>query len=200
MSGAELVSAIGLLLLTIDPLGNIPSFVAILKTVPPERRRRVVVRELLVALAIMVVFLFVGRQLTGLLGIQPEAISIAGAIMLFLVAIHMIFPAAGRGANSEAEDNDPFIVPLATPLVAGPATLATLILISSRPGGMLAGFFALLTAWAATFVTLLSAPAIMRVLRKRGARAVERLMGMILVMLSVQMFLNGLREYLHPQT
>lgn len=196
MSAAELVSAVGLLLLTIDPLGNIPSFVSVLKAVPPERRQGVVIRELLVALALMAAFLFMGRQLTSLLGIKAEAISIGGAIVLFLIAIDMILPGTGRGVKVESEDKDPFIVPLATPLVAGPAALATLILISSKPGGMVLGFWALLAAWVITFATLLPAPIIMRVLRERGARAVERLMGMILVMLSVQMFLNGLREYL----
>jgi len=199
MSGAELGSAVGLLLLTIDPLGNVPSFVSILKAVPPEGRQRVVIRELLVALGLMLVFLFVGRQLTGILGIKTEAISIAGAMVLFLVAIHMILPGAGRGMKSESEESDPFIVPLATPLVAGPATLATLILISSKSGGLFVGFWALLIVWTVTFAVLVSAPMIMRVLRERGARAVERLMGMLLVMLSVQMFLNGLREYLASQ-
>ena len=193
---SEVISAVGLLLLTTDPLGNVPSFVSILQAVPPERRQRVVVRELLFALGLMLVFLLVGRQLTGLLGIRREAISIAGAIVLFLVAIQMILPGTGRKPAPETEENEPFIVPLATPLVAGPATLATLILIASKPGGMVIGFWALLIAWAATFCTLVSAPAIMRVLRQRGSRAVERLMGMLLVMLSVQMFLNGLREYL----
>lgn len=196
----ELTSAIGLLLLTMDPLGNVPSFVSILKAVPSERRQRVVIRELLVALALMLMFLFVGRQLTGLLGIKTEAISIAGAIVLFLVAIHMILPGASRAGKPEAEDSEPFIVPLATPLVAGPATLATLILISSKPGGMLVGFWALLAVWTITFATLVSAPVIMRILQQRGTRAVERLMGMLLVMLSVQMFLNGLREYFASRT
>lgn len=197
MTGDALISAVGLLLLTTDPLGNVPSFLSILQGVPPERRHRVIVRELFFALGIMLLFLFAGRQLTGVLGIRQEAISIAGAIVLFLVAIEMILPGTGRRTAAESEDNEPFLVPLATPLVAGPATLATLILISSKPEGLLTGFWALLIAWAVTFGTLISAPAIMRVLRQRGTRAVERLMGMLLVMLSVQMFLNGLREYLN---
>ncbi len=199
MNNADLASAIGLLLLTTDPLGNVPSFVSVLNKVPPERRRAVVVRELLVALGIMLGFLFAGRQLMGLLGIHAEAISMAGAIVLFLVAIEMILPGSGRRSVSE-EESDPFIVPLATPLVAGPAVLATIILISSKPNGMAIGLLAVLLAWAVTFGILLSAPLLMRFLRQRGARAVERLMGMLLVMLAVQMFLNGLNEYLGGQT
>ncbi len=192
----ELLSAIGLLLLTTDPLGNVPGFISILQPVPPERRRAVVVRELLFALGIMLAFLIGGRQLTTLLGIHPEAISIAGAIVLFLVAIEMILPGRGRRGDGGAEESEPFIVPLATPLVAGPSTLATIILITSKPGGLLTGLWAVLLAWVVVFCTLFAAPAIMRILHERGARAVERLMGMLLVMLSVQMFLNGLGEYL----
>jgi multiple antibiotic resistance protein len=193
----ELLSAIGLLLLTTDPLGNVPGFISILQPVPPGRRRAVIVRELFFALGIMLAFLVGGRQLTNLLGIRPEAISIAGAIVLFLVAIEMILPGRGRKGAIGPEESEPFIVPLATPLIAGPSTLATIILITSKPGGLLTGLWAVLLAWVVVFCTLSAAPSIMKILHERGARAVERLMGMLLVMLSVQMFLNGLGEYLH---
>lgn len=100
----ELLSATGLLLLTTDPLGNVPSFISVLQSVPVERRRAVVVRELFFALGIMLAFLIGGRQLTSLLGIRPEAISVAGAIVLFLVALEMILPGRGRrGANGAEE-------------------------------------------------------------------------------------------------
>ena len=191
----ELLSAIGLLLLTTDPLGNVPGFISILQPVPAERRRAVIVRELFFALGIMLAFLVGGRQLTNLLGIRAEAISIAGAIVLFLVAIEMILPGRGRKGASSPEEGEPFIVPLATPLVAGPSTLATIILITTK-GGLLTGLWAVLLAWVVVFCTLSAAPGIMKILQERGARAVERLMGMLLVMLSVQMFLNGLGEYL----
>ena len=193
----ELITAVGLLLLTTDPLGNVPTFISVLQPVPEHRRKAVIVRELLFAVGIMLVFVFAGRLLTNALGIQQEAISIAGGLVLFLVALEMILPGKGRrGAPSEEPESEPFVVPLATPLVAGPATLATIILITSKPGGTLTGFCAVLIAWGITFCSLVSAPAIMRVLKQRGSRAVERLMGMLLVMLSVQMFLNGLSEYL----
>ncbi len=193
----ELITAIGLLLLTTDPLGNVPTFISVLQPVAENRRKAVIIRELLFALGIMLVFVFAGRCLTGGLGIQQEAISIAGGLVLFLVALEMIMPGKGRrGSASEEPDTEPFVVPLATPLVAGPATLATIILITSKPGGTLTGFCAVLVAWGITLFTLVSAPFIMRVLKQRGSRAVERLMGMMLVMLSVQMFLNGLSEYL----
>ncbi|HEX7655337.1 MAG TPA: MarC family protein [Verrucomicrobiae bacterium] len=192
----QLLTATGLLILTTDPLGNIPSFMAVLQPVPAERRRAVVIRELFFALLLMLVFLIAGRQLTLVLGIQPGAISIAGGIVLFLLAIEMILPGRGRKEAGEQLEANPFIVPLATPLVAGPSTLATIILITNRPGGTWIGFWAILIAWAIMFISLLSAPLAMRILRERGARAVERLMGMLLVMQAVQMFLNGLDEYL----
>ena len=191
----DLLSSTGILLLTMDPLGNVPNFVAVLHQVPAERRRPVVIRELLVALLLMIAFLFVGGQLMAALGIHPEAITIAGGILLFLIAIEMIFPTQNR-RTADTSGGDPFIVPLATPLVAGPSTLATIILLASKGGGPLTILPALLLAWAVTFVCLVSAPTLARVLRERGARAVERLMGMLLVMLAVQMFLNGLKDYL----
>jgi multiple antibiotic resistance protein len=190
------LSSVGVLLLTMDPLGNVPNFVAVLHQVPAERRTSVVVRELLIALALMLGFLFGGGEVMALLGIKPEAITIAGGILLFLIAVEMIFPSQNRRA-AESTGGDPFIVPLATPLVAGPSTLATLILLSNKEGGAVGALPALLVAWAVTFPCLVSAPTLARILRERGARAVERLMGMVLVMLAVQMFLNGLRDYLH---
>ncbi|HET6408040.1 MAG TPA: MarC family protein [Chthoniobacteraceae bacterium] len=191
----DLLSSVGVLLLTMDPLGNVPNFVAVLHQVPAERRTSVVIRELFIALGLMLAFLFVGARLMSLLGIRSEAITIAGGILLFLIAIEMIFPSQNR-RTAEVTGGDPFIVPLATPLVAGPSTLATLILLSNKDGGALGALPALLVAWVVTFICLVSAPRLARILRERGARAVERLMGMLLVMLAVQMFLNGLREYL----
>ncbi len=190
----NLLTAIGLLLLTADPLGNVPVFISVLQPVPENRRKAVIIRELLFALGIMLAFVLAGRFLTEGLGIQQEAISMSGGIVLFLVALEMIMPGKGR-RGSAADEAEPFVVPLATPLVAGPATLATIILITSKPDGVWTGLGAVLIAWSITFATLVSAPAIMRVLKQRGSRAVERLMGMLLVMLSVQMFLNGLTEY-----
>jgi multiple antibiotic resistance protein len=184
------------LFVTTDPLGNLPSFIAILEPVPVARRRAIVVRELFFALGIMLLFLFIGRQLMALLGIRQEAISIAGALVLFLIALEMILPGRGRKGDLHPEDREPFIVPLATPLLAGPSVLATIVLITSKPEGMWTGFWAILIVWVVSFLTLTSAPAILRTIKENGARAVERLMGMLLVMLAVQMFLNGLGEYL----
>jgi len=188
-------SAILLLLVIMDPLGNVANFIAGLRPVPPEQRVRVIARELVFALAILVFFLFCGRWLLGLLHLKDEALFISGGIVLFLIAIKMIFPSAVREGDEPMPE--PFIVPLATPLIAGPSVIATLlVLVSSQPEAMDKWFLALFVAWGITAAVLLCAPAISRILKEKGATAVERLMGMLLVMISVQMFLNGLERYL----
>ncbi|MCL4836634.1 MAG: YhgN family NAAT transporter [Thermoanaerobaculia bacterium] len=183
-------SAAILLFLVMDPLGNVPLFVSALATVPPERRLRVLVRELLIALGVLLAFLFGGNATLNLLGIRSESISVAGGIVLFLISIKMLFPTA-QGA-SEGPAGEPFIVPLAIPLMAGPSTFATLILLSGQAGatpGLLVA--ALLAAWVASSAILLASPWFHRILGPRGLLAMERLMGLLLVALSVQMLLDG---------
>jgi multiple antibiotic resistance protein len=191
-------SAIVLLLVIMDPLGNVANFIAALQSVPPERRVRVIARELLFALAILVFFLFCGRWVLGLLHLKEEALFISGGIVLFLIAIKMIFPTS---AADSGEPMEPFIVPLATPLIAGPSLIATLlVIVSSEPEAMGKWLIALLAAWAISAAVLLCAPALSRILKKKGAIAIERLMGMLLVMIAVQMFLNGIERYIRHGT
>ena len=189
------LSATLLPLTIMDPLGNVANFIAGLRPVPPERRVRVIARELVFALVILLFFLFCGRWLLDLLQLKDEALFISGGIVLFLIALKMVFPTA-NGESGEPPI-EPFIVPLATPLIAGPSVLATLlVLVSSQPEAMGKWLTALLVSWSITAVILLFSPAISRVLKEKGAMAVERLMGMLLVMISVQMFLNGVERYL----
>lgn len=192
----DILSAAFLLLLILDPVGNIPIFLALLKNVEPRRRRRVLMRELLFALLVLLGFLFAGQYLLDLLRLDPEAISIAGGIVLFLIALRMIFPPA-HGAFAEELGGEPFLVPLAVPLIAGPSTIATLLLlVRGEPERLLDWLLALVLAWLATAVILLLANRVLRFLGPRGLLATERLMGMLLVVVSVQMLLNGLREFL----
>jgi len=191
----DTLSATLLLLTIMDPLGNVATFVAGLRPVPPEKRLRVIARELVIALVILVVFLFAGPWLLGLLHLKQEALFISGGIVLFLIALKMIFPPSRREADEP--QIEPFIVPLATPMIAGPSVLATLlVLVSTHPEQLWRWFAALLIAWGITATVLLFAPAISRVLKEKGSMAVERLMGMLLVMVAVQMFLNGIEHYL----
>lgn len=190
----DILSATLLLLTIMDPLGNVATFVSALRPVPPEKRLRVIARELVVALVILVAFLFAGPWLLSLLHLKQEALFISGGIVLFLIALKMIFPPS---KHDEEPMSEPFIVPLATPMVAGPSVLATLlVLVSTQPEHLWRWFAALLIAWGLTAAVLLCAPAIARVLKEKGSMAVERLMGMLLVMVAVQMFLNGIEHYL----
>jgi MarC family membrane protein len=192
----SLVSAFALLFLVIDPFGNVPFFVAALQRVAPARHRRVVARELAFALAVMVGFLFLGRPLLGVLGISEPALSLAGGVILFLIALRMVFPPAGRGAEEQI-DGEPFLVPLAVPYVAGPSVLAAEILLMSRePERWRTWLAAVVLAWLATAVIVFAGSAVAAKLGRRGLIAVERLMGMVLVAVAVQMLLSGLDVYL----
>lgn len=192
----EILTAATTLFLIMDPLGNVPVFISLLKNVSPERRRLVLIRELVIAYLVMLVFLISGQHLLKFLNLKQESISIAGGIVLFLIALRMIFPQEG-GIMGEQTDEEPFIVPLAIPMVAGPSTLAALLLMAqSAPKRMTSWVLALTAAWTLTAVILLASPLFFRLLRQRGLTAMERLMGMLLVMMSVQMFLDGLAEYM----
>ena len=191
---AEIISSAVVLFFVMDPLGNIPIFLSLLKDIEPKRRWKIISRELLIALVILLIFLFFGQQLLNLLQLESESVSIAGGIILFIIGIRMVFPSR-RGIMGDQLEGEPFIVPLAIPLIAGPSTLATLMLfVHSDPTNMLNWLSVLLIAWTITAVILLSAPIFYKVLRKRGLAAIERLMGMILIMISVQMLVTGIKS------
>jgi multiple antibiotic resistance protein len=180
------------LLLVMDPLGNIPNFMAALKSVPEARRQRVILRECLFALLILAGIFLGGRGFMGVFGLSSEALRIAGGIMLFLIAIRMIFPNHGAD-RPELPEEEPFIVPLATPLVVGPSLIATIMILTGNPQNSRLGIMtAIVSSWLVSTLILLSAPFFARVLRRRGLMAVERLMGMLLIVVAVQMFLDGL--------
>jgi multiple antibiotic resistance protein len=183
------------LLLIMDPLGNIPPFLSALKKVEDDRRRKVLLREILIAYVVLLAFLFAGKYVLRLLSLQEETISIAGGIVLFLIALRMVFPQ--EETTRDALEGEPFIVPLAIPFIAGPSTLASLLLLQ-QSSNTLQLFLALTVAWSATAVILLSSTILYRLLKQRGLIAIERLMGMVLVMLAVQMFINGVAKFMKP--
>lgn len=192
----DIISVSVTLFLIMDPFGNIPVFLPLLEELPPGRRRLVIVRELVIALMVIVGFIFGGRFVMSLLGLGQAAVSISGGIILFLIGLRMVFPPAQRPA-AESVDGEPFIVPLAIPLIAGPSLLAVLMLWSTdEPHRLPELLLAALIAWGATFIVLFSATYLSRFLTRRGLVAVERLMGMVLVALSVQLFLDSVAPYL----
>ena len=193
----DILSAGLTLLLIMDPLGNIPVFLSVLKKVQNEsRKRKILIRELAIALIVLLVFLFVGQYFLEWLNLRQEAVHIAGGIVLFLIALRMIFPTE-NGVMGELPEGEPFIVPLAVPLLAGPSTLAMLILLArSQPDRIIDWLIAVLGAWGVTSLIMLSSGKLHKLLGMRGLIAVERLMGMVLVAISVQMLLDGITTYL----
>jgi multiple antibiotic resistance protein len=184
-----------LLFLIMDPLGNIPLFLSLLRNVDPARRRLVLIRELLIALVVLFIFLFSGKYLLSALQLKAESVSIAGGIVLFLIGIRMIFPPKD-GIFGGDVDSEPFIVPMAIPAVAGPSTMAAVMLLAnSNPGRTVDWSIALFLAWLATSALLISSTYLYRWLGHSVLVALERLMGMLLVALSVQMFLDGVVAY-----
>ncbi|HMB57212.1 MAG TPA: MarC family protein [Arenimonas sp.] len=189
-------SAALLLFLILDPLGNIPVFLGLLRPLPAPRRRVVLVRELLIALGVLFAFLWGGRYVLELMHLRQESVSIAGGIVLFLIGLKMIFPSP-EGMFGEALEGEPFIVPMAIPLVAGPSGMASVMLLGSQePDRMGDWSLALAIAWFGTALILFSATYLYKIMGPRVLVAIERLMGMLLVAISVQMLLDGVATYL----
>lgn len=192
----EILSAATLLFLVMDPLGNIPLFLSILKTVPEQRRTWVLRRELLIAYGVLIVFLLIGPYVLNFLQLSKEAISIGGGIVLFLIALKMIFP-TGQGLMGPMHKGEPLVVPLAIPMVAGPSCLAMIMLMREQAAGdWLSMWLAVTLAWVVSAAILLASKYLFKILGDRGLAAIERLMGMVLIIMSVQMLLEGVAQYL----
>ncbi|AMM24349.1 MarC family protein [Variovorax sp. PAMC 28711] len=185
-------SATVLLLLICDPLGNIPIFANALKNVAPERRTLVIVREVLIAFALLLGFMFVGDRFLHVMGLSGLSLQIAGAVVLFLIALRMIFP--NQGGFEHTHEGEPLIVPLAIPALAGPSAMATvMLLVSQAPERRLEWIAALSVTMAVCAVVLVLAERIQRLIGNRVVLALERLMGLILVAVSVEMMIRGLK-------
>jgi MarC family membrane protein len=193
---AEIFSAAVLLLLVIDPFGNVPIVVAALSNVAPARRARVVLRECLAAYVILLAFMFGGQTFLAWLQLSEVSLAIAGGIILFLIALRMVFRHP-EGVFGDPPGDEPFLVPLAIPSIAGPSALATVMLMVSRdPSHRVAWVIALTAAMIVATVVLVAAYRLQRVLGERGMIAVERLMGLVLTALAVQMLLDGVRTFI----
>jgi len=189
-------SAAVLLFLVLDPFGNIPFFVTALQNVPRERHKRVIVRELVIALFVLVVFLFAGEHILKALQISEPALRAAGGTVLFLIAIRMVFPRPGASVGEELS-GEPFIVPLAIPYVAGPSALASVLLIMNQePERWPEWLAAVVLAWLLCGLIILASSVLARSLGKRVLIAIERLMGMLLVALAIQMLMTGIRQFI----
>lgn len=187
------VSALMLLILIFDPFGNFPIFSSTLKNYPVEKRSWIIVREHFIAFGILFAFMIVGQHILTALGLTNTSLQLAGAVILFLIAIRMVFPAAGP-VEEEILDHEPFIVPLAIPLIAGPSALATvMLLVSQQPENFWIWVAALGAGITISMILLLIGDRVQHLLGKRFLIAMERLMGLILVAISVEMLLRGIK-------
>jgi multiple antibiotic resistance protein len=192
----SLLSAAVLLFFVMDPLGNVPLFLSALRHVDPARVRAVILRELLIALVILVGFLFLGRFILELLHVSPAALTAGGGFILLLIALRMIFPTDERSRREEVRE-EPFVVPLAIPYTAGPGMLATELLFMTRePHRWPVWLGAVVLAWLASAIILYFASNLRQLLGARGLTAIERLMGMLLVIVAVEMLMAGAAQYL----
>lgn len=194
MMNYTFLSATILLVLITDPVGNIPIFANALKHVSPERRPWVILREIGIAFALLLTFMFVGEGFLRIMNLSELALQIGGGVILFLIALRMVFPPP---QHAEAEQiQEPLIVPLAVPAVAGPSALATvLLLVSQQPDKRMEWIGALCVTMAISAVVLVSAERIQRVIGDRLVTAVERLMGLVLVSVSIEMMLRGIKTF-----
>lgn len=189
-----------LLFLVTDPIGNVPIFVSSFANVKPHRRYPVIIRECLVAFFLLLIFMLLGQHFLAAISLTETSLRIAGGLVLFLIALRMIFPQPGgvMGDSGNSSGGEPFIVPIAIPALAGPSALATVLLFSSSSNVELAinigALFAVAITW---FVFLVGADWLQRTLGEKMMSAFERLMGLILIAMSVEMLLAGIRTYIN---
>ena len=194
MMNYTFLSATILLVLITDPIGNIPIFANALKNVPVERRPQVILREVLIAFALLLTFMFVGEGFLHVMNLSDLALQIGGGVILFLIALRMVFPPPELGESEQTEE--PLIVPLAVPAIAGPSALATvLLLVSQQPERRLEWIGALCVTMLISAIVLVSAERIQRVIGTRLVTAVERLMGLVLVSVAIEMMLRGVKTF-----
>jgi small neutral amino acid transporter SnatA (MarC family) len=194
-SGTEIFSAAVLLTLVVDPFGNVPLVVSALKNVAPARRTRVVLRECVAAYAILLAFMAGGQAFMRWLHLSETSLQIAGGVILFMIALRMVFPRP-EGIFGDLPGGEPFLVPLAIPSIAGPSAMATVMLMATRdPAGIGQWALALTAAMAVTTAVLVAAQRLQAVLGERGVQALERLMGLVLTALAVEMLLGGVRTF-----
>lgn len=190
----DLLTIIGMLVIVMDPLGNVPVFMSVLKEYEGREKLWIIAREMIIALVILTAFLFFGKVILIGFGITEPALGLAGGILLFLISFKMIYP---KKKSDDEEYDEPMIVPLAMPLVAGPSTIAVLMLLATQYSTqMMMLWSGLFIAWLITAAVLLSSDFLAKMLKPKGLRAIEKLMGMILLVLSIQLILDGIADFI----
>ncbi len=182
------------LFLIMDPFANSTACLAILKDHPSEVQQKIIFREMLIALFLMIIFQFFGSFFLNFLSIDKSTLRIAGGIILFIISLKLIFPEETTSLSQY--EKDPFIVPIATPFIAGPSLLAAIMLYAKKTPSQLKLFLSLFIAWLGCLIIMLSFTRLKNILKDRGTRAIERLMGLILILLAVQMLEEGIKYFL----
>lgn len=195
----DTVSAFVLLLLVLDPFGTLPVFMSVMSSVPPRRRLWVALRESGVALAVLMLFMLGGEAFLRLLRLSERSLEVAGGVILLLIAIRIIFGSGQRlfdEVRADAGQREPLVFPVAVPLLAGPSAMATVMLLASRQPAQLANWvLALVAAMAVCAVVLMASDRLNRWLGESVVSAIEKLMGLILCAVAVEMILAGLTRY-----
>lgn len=189
-----LISIAIMLFLIMDPIGNITTFLKLLDNVEPSKRAKIILREMLIALGVMVVFNFIGEYIFDVLDVSVTTVRLASGVILFLVAIKILFPSLDS-PRANLPPGEPFITPIAIPLIAGPALLATIMLFTKLEDSQPVMWGAIFIAWAAALAVVLSAKRLQTILGPNGLLACERLMGIVLIMLAIQRFLEGVKQF-----
>lgn len=190
------LSALILLLLVLDPLGSLPIFIPIMREVPKARRTRVAVREVGIAFCVLLAFMFFGETFLRVMHLSERSLEVAGGVILLIIAIRMIFGSSGDSSYGLEPGKEPLIFPLAVPLLAGPSAMATVLLLASRqPERIWEWIGALGTAMVISFLTLLLCDRIRKLLGDSVVSAIEKLMGLVLTAIAVEMVLAGLKRY-----
>lgn len=189
------VSALVLLLLVLDPFGSLPIFISVMRGVAPERRTAVALRESVIAFVVLLAFMLAGQAFLGVMRLSERSLEVAGGVILLIIAIRMIF-ATGAEVYASASQREPFVFPLAVPLMAGPSAMATVLLLASRqPERLVHWIGALTAAMLVSAAVLLGADRIRAWIGDSMVSAMEKLMGLVLTAVAVEMILAGLKRY-----
>jgi MarC family membrane protein len=192
----DFLSAFVLLLLVLDPFGSLPVFISVLRQVAPERRVKVALREAAIAFGVLGLFMVVGQSFLALMRLSERSLEVAGGVILLMIAMRMVFASGSEVYAADGQGREPFVFPLAVPLLAGPSAMATVLLLASRqPDRLLEWMGALTAAMAVCAAVLLGADRLRKLLGSSMVNAIEKLMGLVLTAVAVEMILAGLKRY-----
>ncbi len=190
------ISSIVTLFVTLNPIGNVPIFISLLKRYDESRQRKIIVREVTFALIILLLFGFVGNEILGLLHLDLHTVRIAGGIILFLIALTLLFP-RNQSGEKEEDQQEPFIVPLATPVCAGAGSISLVMVMGSQASSGWQLWWIILLSWIPSLIILLLSSTLKKLLGTKGLLALERLSGMLLIFISSQMIVTGFTQFWH---